>query len=64
MNIPSDYLKYVNEPQSEGELENIRRSVEKQKPYGGDSWVVSTVSKYGLESTIRNGGRPKKENRS
>jgi len=42
----------VNQPQSETELEAIRRQVERGQPYGGDAGVGATVARLALESTL------------
>ncbi len=55
------WLKYVNTPQTEKELEVIRKSVERGRPYGGDRWCNRQVSRLGLESTLRERGRPRKD---
>ena len=59
MNIPSDYLKSINRPPAENDLELIRESVNKSRPFGNDSWLDKVVKKFGLEMTIRKPGRPK-----
>lgn len=55
---PFDSPKHVNQPQSEAEVEVIRRSVQRGQPYGSESWVRRTAAKLGLESTLRD--RPRK----
>ncbi len=57
---PRSWVQYVNQPQSEAELDSLRRSVQRGLPYGGDAWVRSTAKRLGLEHTLRNRGRPKK----
>lgn len=57
--VPNNYLKTINRPQSEKELEFIRESVNKSKPFGDDSWLDKIVKKFGLEMTLRKPGRPK-----
>lgn len=52
---------YVNEPASETELAVLRRSVTRGAPYGSPSWIKATARKLGLESTLRQPGRPKKQ---
>jgi len=59
--MPRSWKALVNEPQTEGELEAIRRSVSRSRPYGKDDWVKATAKQLGLESTLRSRGRPKKE---
>ena len=58
---PRSWLQYVNQPQSEAELNAIRLSVQRGQPYGGDAWARATAARLGLESTFRPRGRPKKQ---
>ncbi|RII00967.1 hypothetical protein B9J77_00015 [candidate division NPL-UPA2 bacterium Unc8] len=58
--IPVDYLEQVNIPLTKKELEYVRISVVKNRPYGKDNWVDAIVKKFALEITIRYRGRPKK----
>ena len=57
---PADWLQVVNEPQSEAELEALRRSVSRGRPYGSEVWVQDIVQRLGLQATIRPRGRPRK----
>ena len=57
--LPANWLEWVNEPQTEAELEAVRRSVARGCPYGADSWVQAVVQRLGLQSTIRPRGRPR-----
>ena len=59
--MPRSWKTLVNEPQTEGELEAIRRSVSRSQPYGKDDWVKATAKQLGLESTLRSRGRPRKQ---
>jgi len=43
------------------EIENIRHCIERQSPYGDETWREKICKKYNLSSTIRPRGRPKKE---
>ena len=58
--IHGDYLQFINEPQTALELEDIRHSVVKSKPYGDIGWVEKISTKLGLEQTLHAPGRPKK----
>ena len=60
VDIPSNYLKLVNQPLPKPQLESIRHSVIRNKPLGGVSWVEKMISKYDLQYTVRPEGRPKK----
>ena len=58
--MPHDWAAWVDEPQTDAELEAIRRSVSKGTPLGCKQWVAQTVARLGLESTTRPRGRPRK----
>ena len=58
---PRAWRQLVNAPQTEGELEAIRRSVMRGQPYGRADWVQQTARSLGLETTLRPRGRPRKE---
>ena len=58
--IPEDYLQFINEPQTALELEDVRHGVIKSKPYGDIEWVEKISTKLGLEQTLHAPGRPKK----
>ncbi len=57
---PSGWLERVNEPLSEAELEQVRRASGRGRPYGDPAWVEKMTEQFGLESTLRSRGRPKK----
>jgi putative transposase len=57
---PSDWLEWVNQPQSAAEVEALRRSVVRARPYGGDPWVERTARRLRLDSTLRPRGRPRR----
>jgi putative transposase len=58
---PARWAQQVNQPQTEGELEAIRRSLRRGRPYGGEAWTERIAYKIGLESTLRPRGRPRKQ---
>jgi putative transposase len=57
---PRDWLEIVNRPQSDAELEALRRCTNRGCPYGKADWVSHTAKTLGLESTLRPKGRPRK----
>ncbi|MCM8787974.1 MAG: transposase [Candidatus Omnitrophica bacterium] len=59
--IPKLWDKYVNEPLTDNELERLRQSVNRQSPYGDNRWQIKITQRFGLESTLRPIGRPKKK---
>ena len=58
---PQDWLTYVNRPQTEPELERLRQSIARGRPYGDGSWVEQTAQRLGLEASLRPRGRPRKQ---
>jgi len=58
--LPGDWAKRVNRPQTEAELEAVRRCVVRGSPLGNTAWQERTARRLGLEYTLRPRGRPKK----
>jgi putative transposase len=56
---PRDWLARVNRPQAASELEALRVSVQRGRPFGDDGWVRRMARRFGMESTLRPRGRPK-----
>jgi putative transposase len=61
---PDDYFSWLNGGGNsldlEAELQKIRKSVERSRPYGSESWMMATVDRFGLKNTLRDRGRPGK----
>jgi putative transposase len=57
---PRPWLKWVNQALMPGELEALRRSVNRGTPFGGPAWVQKTAERLELQSTLRPRGRPRK----
>jgi len=57
---PTKWLEFVNEPQTKEELEALRRSLTRGRPFGGKRWVERIAREIGLEHTLRPLGRPRK----
>lgn len=60
VDIPFDYLEWVNGKDDKETVDIIRISVKKGKPYGSDLWTNNMVDRYKLTATLRGSGRPKK----
>lgn len=60
VSLPKDYLKWLNQPQTENEEKVIEQSIERGSPYGDNSWMQRLIKKFKLEATITPRGRPKK----
>jgi putative transposase len=59
--MTDDYIVYVNEPDKDDELEELRYSVKRGKPYGKELWSNRMIDRFNLESTIRDPWRPTKK---
>jgi putative transposase len=57
---PRNWTARVNAPLTAKELDRLRLSLDRGRPYGSDEWVRQTVKKLGLERTVRPEGRPRK----
>ncbi len=57
---PKRWSELVNAPQTEAEVDAIRRCVARGQPYGGEDWTRRTAEELGLESTLRAPHRPRK----
>jgi putative transposase len=58
---PVDWLEIVDQPQTDAELQALRRCVRRGSPYGDADWVARTAKALGLEFTLRQRGRPKQD---
>jgi putative transposase len=57
---PADWLRWVEEPQTEAELQRLRESLRRGRPFGAEPWVAQAAQDLGLEASVRPRGRPKK----
>jgi len=57
---PTDWMGWVNADEAGEELRRLRQSVVRSQPFGELKWVTATIERFGLVSTIRNEGRPRK----
>jgi REP-associated tyrosine transposase len=46
------------------ELDRVRVSIDRGRPYGEEKWVRETVKELGLEQTVRPEGRTRKASES
>ena len=56
---PTQFDEWTRQPLSEREIEDIRNSVNRQAPFGDESWRRQIAKENGLESTLRPRGRPR-----
>jgi putative transposase len=57
---PANWLERVNTPINPREQTRLSVSLTRGRPFGDERWTTRTVSKLGLEYTIRKEGRPSK----
>ena len=57
--LPQDYLRFVNEVPDAESLETLRHCVNKGTPFGAVEWVEDAIERYGLTHTLRGSGRPR-----
>ena len=60
---PRNWVALVNEPQTAQELEAVRTSVKRGRPYGSTAWQRAAAGRLDLLPSLRNPGRPRKEKR-
>ena len=58
--LPADWVERVNKPETEAELEAIRRCIARGQPFGGDKWQQRVAKVMNLGYTLRRPGRPRK----
>ena len=58
--LPGEWTKYVDEPLTATELEKLRKSVNRQAPYGEEKWQERIGIAFGLGFTMKPRGRPRK----
>ena len=56
---PRNWLDYVNRPQTEAEVESLRRCVQRGTPFGSELWVKRSATRLDLHSALRPRGRPR-----
>jgi putative transposase len=61
---PTDWARRVNRPETQAELDAIRRCVRRARPYGREAWCQQMIQRLGLQWTIRPRGRPRKTQKS
>lgn len=57
--VPAGWRSFVDTPLTAGDLESVRRSVNRGAPYGSRSWTEQTAARLDLGATLRPRGRPK-----
>jgi putative transposase len=63
VDLPAWWAEFVNQPMTSAELEAIRESVRRQRPFGSPEWVEAAARDSGLEQSLAPIGRPRRERR-
>ena len=61
VDLPQNYMHWINTPDTEGDLEQLRTSVRRGSPFDGETWVENMIQEHNLISTVRREGRPSKQ---
>ena len=59
--LPSEWVAYVNQPQTAAEVEDIRNAIARQAPLGDQTWRTEKARELGLEQTLAPRGRPRRK---
>ena len=60
MERPKGWADFVNASERESELEDLRSSAQRGRPFGSGDWMIKIARQPGLESTMNPRGRPKR----
>ncbi len=61
--LPPNWTDHVNAPLSAKELDRLRVSLKRGRPYGDDRWIEQQARELDLEHTLRPEGRPPRPNK-
>ena len=61
---PANWVEWVNQADNDKELQSLRQSVQRGRPFGQPEWQKQIAKRLGLESVFRPSGRPRKVGRS
>lgn len=60
---PAGWVDVLERSLKPDELQRLRTSVNRGRPFGDDAWTRRTAARLGLQFTLRDPGRPKKGKR-
>jgi hypothetical protein len=63
LDAPAHWIDWVNGAWTAGELDALRKSVNRGTPYGLEHWTMRIANMLGLEFTLHLCGRPRREMR-
>jgi putative transposase len=56
---PRDWVELVNRPLMAKEIERVKLSIARDRPFGTERWAERTARRLGMEYTLRREGRPR-----
>jgi len=60
VDVPANWIAQVNRAETDAELEAIRTSIRRGRPFGSEKWQQKAAAKLKLGPTLKPRGRPKK----
>jgi len=61
MERPQNWIEWINEPDKAAELDDLRSSAQRGRPFGSADSMINIAKKLGLEATMHSRGRPKRK---
>jgi putative transposase len=58
VDLPRDWVKWVNQPQTLAEQEAMQISIKRNRPFGDAAWQHEMAARLGLDSCFRDPWRP------
>jgi len=60
ISCPAAWLAYVHEPQTETEVECVRESLRRARPFGEPAWMAQAAERLSLQASLRPRRRPRR----
>ena len=60
MDRPQNWIELLNEPDRASQLDDLRSSAQRGRPFGSEDWIIIVAKQLGLEATLHPRGRPKR----
>ncbi len=60
MERPQNWIEVVNAPDNASQLDDLRTSAQRGRPFGSADWITVMAKQLGLDSTMQARGRPKR----
>jgi putative transposase len=62
VDVPKDWRRFLNKPQTRAEEEAMRKSIQRSCPFGSPTWQERIAKRLMLKSCFRPVGRPRRSN--